>query len=117
LAAFQAVQFQLADAAVAVRGLRETARFTLWRLGACREDALTDALALRVVALECGRQVFRTAHQLHGAGGFCDEHDLSVLSRALQPHLRLPSDLEETTELLARRIEVEGFAGLYSGAS
>jgi len=114
LAAFQAVEFQVADAAVAVAGLRETARFTLWRLGAAPAEGLTDALALRLVAVEGARQVFRTTHQLHGAVGFCDEHDLSVLSRSVQPALRLPADLERTTELLGRRIDAEGFSGLFS---
>ena len=46
LSAFQAVQFQLADAAVAVAGLRELAHFTLWRIAVACDAAMVDALAL-----------------------------------------------------------------------
>jgi acyl-CoA dehydrogenase len=113
LSTFQAVQFQVADATVAVLGLEELAKYTLWRLFSEPRQALVDALALRVQALDAARLVLRTAHQLHGAIGFCDEHDLSVLSRHLQPLLRLPTDLEVTTARLLAAIDEVGFAGLF----
>jgi hypothetical protein len=114
LAAFQAVQFQLADATVAVHALRELAYFTLWRRSAAPLDRLVDALALRVAALESATQVLRTSHQLHGAVGFCDEHDLSVLTRHLQPLLRLPHGLEASTDQLMVAIAEQGFESLFS---
>lgn len=96
LADFQAVRFAVADAAVAVRGLHELAKYTL-----CRSESLpaqihsADALVLRLKAAETARQVMRTSHQLLGALGFCDESDVSVLDRHTQPLIRLPLGTEE----------------------
>ncbi len=113
LAEFQAVQFQLADAAVAVAGLRELAGFTLWRLRAEPTGARADVLALRLHALEAARAVLRSAQQLHGAAGVCDEYDVSVITRMVQPALRLPMGAERTATELARAIASDGFAGLF----
>ncbi len=114
LAAFQAVQFQLADAAVAVAGLRELAQFTLWRLAVAPDRSVADALALRVHALDVARVVLRTCQQLHGAAGVCDEYDISVLTRHVQPALRLPCGAERTTAELAVAIQRDGFEGLFA---
>jgi hypothetical protein len=113
IAAFQSVQFQLADAAVAVAGLRELAHFTLWRLATAPDAALADVLALRVHALDVARAVLRTSQQLHGAAGVCDEYDVSVLVRMSQPALRLPWGTERTVAELAAAIRREGFDGLF----
>ena len=90
LAAFQGVQFQLTDAEVERLGLEELAKYTLWSVATGRPEALEDALALRMAALEAADIVFRVAHQLHGAIGFCDETALSWLSRLSVPLRRLP---------------------------
>jgi acyl-CoA dehydrogenase len=113
LAAFQAVQFQLADAAVAVAGLRELACFTIWRLDQDVTAARADVLALRLHVLECARSVLRSCQQLHGAAGFCEEYDISVISRMVQPALRLPMGAEAAAAALAEAIAAEGFAGLF----
>lgn len=96
LAEFQAVRFAVADAAVAIRGLHELAKYTI-----CRPESLSaqihsaDALVLRLKAADTARQVMRTSHQLLGALGFCDESDVSVLDRHTQPLIRLPLGTEE----------------------
>jgi hypothetical protein len=95
LADFQAVRFAIADAAVAVRGLHELAKFTISRpesvpLQVCS----SDALVLRLKAADTARQVLRSSHQLLGALGFCDESDVSVLDRHTQPLIRLPLGAE-----------------------
>jgi hypothetical protein len=113
IATFQAVQFQLADCAVAVAGLRELAAFTLWRLDAAPGAALADAVALRLHAIDVARTVLRTCQQLHGAAGVCDEYDISVLTRMVQPALRLPWSAERTATALADAIQGEGFDGLF----
>jgi alkylation response protein AidB-like acyl-CoA dehydrogenase len=107
IAAFQSVQFALADASVAVAGLRELAHYTLWR------PTLVDTLALRAHALDVARSVLRTTQQLHGAAGVCDEYDISVLIRLVQPALRLPWGAERTAEELAGAIARDGFDGLF----
>lgn len=95
LADFQTVRFAVADAAVAVRGLHELAKYTI-----CRPESLpaqihsADALVLRLKAADTARQVMRTSHQLLGALGFCDESDVSVLDRHTQPLVRLPLGTE-----------------------
>ncbi len=117
LARFQAVQFQIADAAVAVQSLRVLAHFTLWRLWVAPLDRLVDALALRAQALESAHAVLRTSHQLHGAIGFCDEHDLSILSRHAQPLLRLSAGFEATTEQLMAAVDHTGFDSLFDAGA
>lgn len=113
LAKLQSVRFRVADVAGAVRGLSQLARHTAWRFHRYPEDSTVDALALRVVAQETVQQAFRVGHQLHGATGFCDEHDLSVLSRHVQPLVRLPLDHERSVELLTAEIDRHGFDGLF----
>ena len=61
-------------------------------LESARSEALEDALALRLAAIEAAEVVFRVCHQLHGAMGFCDETTLSWVSRYSQPLRRLPLD-------------------------
>jgi len=116
LADFQGVQFQLTDAEVERSGLEMLASYALWSIQAGRDDALDDALALRLAAVEAADTVFRVAHQLHGAIGFCDETPLSWVSRYSQPLRRLPLGLSATREALTRRLGRRGLTGLFSEA-
>lgn len=101
LAEFQAVRFTIADASVAVRGLGELAKYTISRTDSAPAEARSaDALVLRLKAVDTARQVLRTAHQLLGALGFCDESDVSILDRHTQPLIRLPV----SGEVLALRL-------------
>lgn len=113
LSEFQAVQFQLADAAVAVAGLDELCRYTTWRTWSDPESAAVDALALRLCALDTARAVLRTSQQLHGAAGVCDEYDMSVLARHIQPDLRLPFGAASTAANLAASVRENGFEALF----
>ncbi len=116
LADFQAVRFAVAEAAVAVRGLYELAKFTV-----CRPESLpkqvhsADALVLRLKASETARQVLRTAHQLLGALGFCDESDISVLDRHTQPLIRLPLGAEALALRLIPDVRDGSLETLFSG--
>lgn len=114
LAQFQGVQFQLTDAEVERRGVDLLARYALWSIQSGRPEAVDDALALRLAALEAADIVFRTAHQLHGAVGFCDETTLSWLSRYSLPLRRFPFGAVTTEQLLTGRIGRRGLAGLFS---
>jgi alkylation response protein AidB-like acyl-CoA dehydrogenase len=113
LSRLQAVQFAVADAIVSVDGFEELAKYTLWRLATSPADSLVDALALRVVADNAARLVLRISHQLHGATGFCDEYNLSVLSLHAQPLLRLPCDSESTLAAFEQAVGHDGFASLF----
>jgi acyl-CoA dehydrogenase-like protein len=114
LSTFQSVQFQLTDAEVERSGLDILAKYTLWSIGIRSDDALNDALALRMSAIEAAEVVFRVCHQLHGAVGFCDETTLSWLSRYSQPLRRLPLGLSATRDLLTRRVGGTGLTGLFT---
>jgi 3-oxo-4-pregnene-20-carboxyl-CoA dehydrogenase alpha subunit len=114
LASFQGVQFQLTDAEVERSGVEALAGYALWSVQAGRDDALADALALRLAAVEAAEAVFRVAHQLHGAIGFCDETTLSWLSRYSQPLRRLPFGPSATREALTALVGRHGLAGLFS---
>jgi alkylation response protein AidB-like acyl-CoA dehydrogenase len=116
VSAFQGVQFQLTDAEVERSGLEMLARYALWSTASGNPDALNDALALRVAAIESAEVVFRVCHQLHGAVGFCDETALSWLSRYSQPLRRLPLGLSATRDELARRVGRRGLSGLFTDA-
>ncbi|MFE3317150.1 acyl-CoA dehydrogenase family protein [Nocardia sp. NPDC059195] len=114
LADFQSVQFQLTDAEVERKGVEVLARYALWSIQTGQPDAVADALALRLAVLEAAEIVFRVAHQVHGAVGFCDETTLSWLSRHSLPLRRLPLGITGTEDLLTRRIGARGLAGPFS---
>jgi Acyl-CoA dehydrogenase, C-terminal domain len=114
LSSFQGVQFQLTDAEVERSGVEILAKYALWSIGTGRPEALDDALALRMSAIEAAEVVFRVCHQLHGAVGFCDETTLSWLSRYSQPLRRLPLGLSATRDLLTGRVGGSGLAGLFA---
>ena len=113
LSAFQGVQFQLTDAEVERAGVAELALYALWSLESARGEALEDALALRLAAIEAAEVVFRVCHQLHGAMGFCDESTLSWVSRYSQPLRRLPLSLTETRDALTRLLGSHALTGLF----
>ena len=114
LATFQGVQFQLTEAEVERVGLEELAKYALWSVETRRPEALDDALALRMAALRAAEIVFRVAHQLHGAMGFCDETTISWVSRVSVPLRRLPFGLAATRAQLTRRIGARGLTGLFA---
>lgn len=114
LSGFQSVQFQLTDAEVERSGVAALAAYALWSIQAGLPEAIDDALALRMAALEAAEVVFRVAHQLHGAIGFCDELPLSWLSRYSQPLRRLPLGLSATRSALTGRLGRRGLTGLFS---
>jgi hypothetical protein len=115
LAQFQVVRFGIADASVALRGLDELARFTSWRLAVAEPAKRSaDAVALRLHAVDTARSVLRTCHQMLGAIGFCDEHDVSVIDRHLQPLVREPCSGESLAMRLVPAVRSGEFETLFS---
>jgi hypothetical protein len=111
---FQGVQFQLTDAEVERAGFEELATYTLWSVETQRAEALQDALALRVAAIEASDVVFRICHQLFGAIGFCDETPISWVSRASVPLRRLPYGLADSRSHLVASLGNRGLMGIFS---
>lgn len=114
LSTFQGVQFQLTEAEVERAGVDILAKYALAGIAGGNPDAVDDALALRLAAIEAAEVVFRVCHQLHGAVGFCDETTLSWLSRYSQPLRRLPFGRSATCDQLSERIGRRGLTGLFS---
>lgn len=114
LSTFQSVQFQLTDAEVERSGVEALAKYAVWSIQDDLPEAVEDALALRLAAVEAAATVFTVAHQLFGALGFCDEAPLSWLSRYSEPLRRLPLGRTATLDELTRRAGRRGLTGLYS---
>jgi acyl-CoA dehydrogenase len=112
IADFGAIQWRLADSAVARDGLEELATYTLW-LAATGQARVADHLALRLAALEAARAILTHAHQIFASIGLCEEHDLAVMDRHLQASIRRPFGEAATAQLLADRIGNDGFDGLF----
>jgi hypothetical protein len=112
LADQQAVRFMAADMKVGIKAIEELAKFTTWRLTtASAAERMADAIALKLKAVEGGRLVIRNAHQLYGALGFCDETDVSIVDRFVQPTMRYPY----SPEVLAERLFPAVRAGVLGG--
>lgn len=111
---FQGTQFRLSDVVVAVQGLNELAKYTLWSIaGGDRATGLVDAVALRVSALQAADLVMRAGHQLHGAMGFADETNISQYSRHTQGYRRLPEGETRGQLILADLIAQNGWSSLF----
>ena len=111
---FQGTQFRLSDVVVAVQGLADLAKYTLWSIAqGNRATGLVDAVALRVSALQAADTVMRAGHQLHGAMGFADETNISQYSRHTQGYRRLPEGETRGQLILADLIAENGWASLF----
>jgi alkylation response protein AidB-like acyl-CoA dehydrogenase len=109
----QAVGFKLADMVAELYGLQSLIPYTLWRVEQDPEGSLADGLALRWFAVDVARRGLRIAHQVHGAIGLTYEHDLAMLSMALQPRLRMPLTQGETLDRCIAAAQRSGFASLF----
>jgi alkylation response protein AidB-like acyl-CoA dehydrogenase len=94
IGSFQVIQHYCADMHVMLEGLRMAAYAAAWSLSegieSVRDAAVLSAYAHRVVP-----QILNLAHQVHGAMGVTQEHDLHLYTtRALPPsHGLLPSTM------------------------
>jgi len=112
ISSFGAIQWRLADLSGARSALAELAAFTLARL---IEGSVTmaDVWALRLTTIESAESVLANSHQVLGAIGLCEEHDVTVIDRNLQGMLRRPFGRAATNAALAERVAAEGFDLLY----
>jgi hypothetical protein len=113
IAAYQGVAFPLADACSELQALYELALYSLDSVYESPESALADALALKWATADSGPRILRIAHQVLGAVGQCDEHDLSIITLTLQARLRLPFGTEECLRRLSAEVEQSGFDSLF----
>jgi len=113
---FGEIRWRIADMVVARDGLDELALHAWWLLhtGAARS---ADLLALRVQMIESAEAVLANGHQILGAMGLCEEHDLTVIDRHLQSVLHRPAGRIVSTDLFAAAVAREGFDGVYPVAA
>jgi acyl-CoA dehydrogenase len=116
IADFGAVQWHLSDLAVAHDSLWELASFSLGRMMDGRLMP-TDALALQLTIADSARAVMSHAHQVLGAIGLCEEHDVTLLDRHAQPLVRRPCGTSRILGLLVDEISRSGFDSLYPVAA
>ncbi|MFC0529996.1 acyl-CoA dehydrogenase family protein [Phytohabitans kaempferiae] len=109
---FGEIRWRLADMAVAADGAEELATYT-WFLVRRGRATGSDALALRVGMQEAAVTVLRNAHQVLGAVGLCEEHDLAVIDRHLTPTLLRPTPLTRSASLLLDAVNQHGFTGTF----
>jgi acyl-CoA dehydrogenase len=109
---FGEIRWRIADLALACDGLEELALHGWWLV---RESVAkpADLLALRVQMLESANVVLANGHQVLGAMGLCEEHDLAVIDRHIQSVLHRPAGRIASTNLLAQAIAREGFDSIY----
>lgn len=89
IGSFQAVQHRCADMAMDVLGARFMAYEAAWRL-ANDEPELADVSVAKAWVSDAYRRVAASGHQVHGAIGFTDEHDLHLyLDHATDTELTL----------------------------
>ena len=116
IADFGAIQCHLSDLAVAHDSLWELASFSLGRM--IDERFLpADTLALQLTIAESAREVMSHAHQVLGAIGLCEEHDVTLLNRHVQPLVRRPCGTSRILGLLVDEISRSGFDSLYPVAA
>ena len=112
IASFGEIRWRIADMAVAADGLDELSAYT-WHLVRRGRATPADALALRVAMQDAADVVLRNGHQVFGAIGLCEEHDLAVIDRHLTPVLLRPAGAPRTTELLLAAVNRHGFDALF----
>ena len=117
ISAYQGVAFPLADACSELQALYELALDSLHRVYVAPEAAIVDALALRWATLDAVRRVLKISHQVLGAVGFCDEHNLAIVTLVAQARLRLPTDLEASLDALADAVATHGFDSIFTPTS
>jgi hypothetical protein len=114
ISAYQGVAFPIADAGSELQALYELSLSTLWSTYKAPATARVDALALRWATLDIARRVLRIAHQVLGAVGLCDEHDLTVITLGVQARLRLPYDLGASMTHLEEAVARHGFDSIFT---
>jgi acyl-CoA dehydrogenase len=112
IGSFGEIRWRIADMVLARDGLDELCLYTWWRMRQGRA-AESDVLALRVHMIESANTALSNGHQVLGAMGLCEEHDLTVIDRHLQPVLRRPAGLVASAGLLAAAVGRVGFEATF----
>jgi alkylation response protein AidB-like acyl-CoA dehydrogenase len=83
IGSFQAVKHRCADMLVDVEGMRSTALWAAWCLGA-DDDASVAASTAKTWGSDASKRVMASGLQVHGGIGFTWEHDLHLFLKRAQ---------------------------------
>jgi alkylation response protein AidB-like acyl-CoA dehydrogenase len=84
IGSFQAVKHRCADMLVDVEGMRSTAYWAAWCIGAGDPDASVAASTAKIWCSDASKRVMASALQVHGGIGFTWEHDLHLFLKRAQ---------------------------------
>ena len=84
IGSFQAVKHRCADMLVDVEGMRSSAYWAAWCIGAGHEDASVAASTAKIWCSDASKRVMASALQVHGGIGFTWEHDLHLFLKRAQ---------------------------------
>jgi alkylation response protein AidB-like acyl-CoA dehydrogenase len=84
IGSFQAVKHRCADMLVDVEGMRSSAYWAAWCIGAGHEDASVSASTAKIWCSDASKRVMASALQVHGGIGFTWEHDLHLFLKRAQ---------------------------------
>ena len=84
IGSFQAVKHRCADMLVDVEGMRSTAYYAAWAIGAGDPDRSVAASTAKTWCSDAARRVMASALQVHGGIGFTWEHDLHLYLKRAQ---------------------------------
>jgi alkylation response protein AidB-like acyl-CoA dehydrogenase len=84
IGSFQAVKHRCADMLVDVEGMRSSAYWAAWCIGAGHEDDSVAASTAKIWCSDSSKQVMASALQVHGGIGFTWEHDLHLFLKRAQ---------------------------------
>ncbi len=104
LAAFQALQFKLADMATNLVAARQMVRLGAWKLDSGDPEATLHCAMAKRFATDACFEVCNDALQLHGGYGYIREYPLERYVRDLRVHQILEGTNEIMRLIVARRI-------------
>ncbi|HLV48124.1 MAG TPA: acyl-CoA dehydrogenase family protein [Aliidiomarina sp.] len=112
LAAFQAMQFKLADMATELVAARQMVRLAAFKVDNNDVDKTTYCAMAKRFATDVGFQVCNEALQIHGGYGYIREYPLERYVRDVRVHQILEGTNEIMRLIIARRLLAEGAAEL-----
>jgi alkylation response protein AidB-like acyl-CoA dehydrogenase len=84
IGSFQAVKHRCADMLVDVEGMRSTAFWAAWCIGAADPEASVAASTAKIWCSDASKRVMASGLQVHGGIGFTWEHDLHLFLKRAQ---------------------------------
>ncbi|RUO36285.1 acyl-CoA dehydrogenase family protein [Aliidiomarina sanyensis] len=112
LAAFQALQFKLADMATELVAARQMVRLAAFKVDQNDSDKTAYCAMAKRFATDIGFQVCNEALQIHGGYGYIKEYPLERHVRDVRVHQILEGTNEIMRLIIARRLLADGAAEL-----